>query len=219
MGRVRRSIPRSRVPLHRQLRTNPEAVRRWLLVVVLAGCTAVAVGRSIAAGEAARARWGETSPVLVVVAPVAPHDPFDGKLASRRWPVLLVPDGAVADLPPGARAAGTLGVGMPVTQDAVLTPGAPGDDAARIRVAVPLGPGSLTVEEGRRVDLWSTVDPALTGAGEAGRIRTERVAEGAVVVAGSDDRRLVVAVEREEAEAVVEAVAVSTVTPTVVDAG
>lgn len=219
MGRVRRSIPRSRVPLHRQLRTSPEVVRRWLLVAVLAGVTALAVGRSIAAGEAARARWGTTRDVLVVVSPVAAHAALDGKLASRPWPEALIPDGALTDVPPGARTVSALGVGMPVTEAVVLGPGSRPDDAERVRLAVPMGPAGMAVDEGQRVDLWSTVDPSLTGALGGGGVRTERVAEGAIVLDGSDGRRMVVAVEATEVEAVVEAVAVSTVTPTVVAAG
>lgn len=214
MGRVRRSVPHSRVPLHRLVRANPELLRRWLVVIALAGCTALVVGRSIADAEAARSRWGSTVPVLVTVAPVEAGLRLDPQVELRRWPTAVAPPGALREIAPDATASVDVDEGVPLT--ASLVSGADADSEERIQVAVPLGSTSMSFAEGDRVDLWSTSDPVFSSTGGSTDRLTERVAAGAVVVADSDGRHLVAAVTVDEAERVVEALALATVTPVVV---
>lgn len=213
MGRVRRPAPRSRVPLHRLVRSNPALARRWLAVAALSAVTALVVGRSIAEAEAARARWGSTEAVLVSDVPMDRGEALGPRVSERRWPAALVPPDAVSEIDPAAIAASDLDAGVPLTTSAVQLPT---DDAnERFEVAVPLGPGSMSFDEGAHVDLWSTFDRSLM-AGPTARVITERVASDAIVAADSTAQHVVVAVSADEAESVVEALAVATVTPVVV---
>lgn len=216
MGRVRRSTPHSKVPLHRLVRANPELARRWLVVLALAGCTALVVGRSITSAETARSRWGRTVPVLVTVSPIRAGLPFGSQVELRRWPAAIAPPGALSEITPGASPLVDLEAGVPLTPSVVSRTGAAAGDHDRIQVAVPLGSNSMSYLEGDRVDLWSTADPVLSStAGPTERL-TERIASGALVAADSNARHLVVSVSADEAELVVEALALATVTPVVV---
>ena len=51
MGRIRASVPRSRLPLHRRPFADPAALRRWLLVVALAASTGLLVSRAVTAAN------------------------------------------------------------------------------------------------------------------------------------------------------------------------
>lgn len=153
MGPTRSPVPRSRVPWHRRLRTDPRAVRRWLVVLALAGATAASVAHAAADGRRARREWGRLVPVLVLVAPVAAEDPLDAAAVLRDWPATLAPDGVLTRLPPGARARLALPAGTPLT--AALLAAAPGRDRSdRPVVAVPRLPASPAVAVDDRVDLW-----------------------------------------------------------------
>ncbi len=212
MGRAR-STPRSRVPLHRQLRTDAAAVRRWLLVVALAAATATLVAHSVSRGLEEKERWGSTRAVLVTTTPVDARHHLDGAVRVEEWPVALLPDDAVAELPAGARALAPLPRGLPLTEGAIRPDPLTGDeDGGRTRVAVPLGPASMTLREGDVVDLWSTRDPSLTEPAADRTTRTHRVAVAAVVVGEASERSVTVAVRSGEAEDVVEALALATVT-------
>lgn len=202
---ARRSTPRvvrSRVPLHRRPFADPSALRRWLLVGLLAVVTASITARVLAAAESERAAWGETTPVLVLDRPVRAGEALAPATSTARWPRRLVPDGAVVRLRPGAVAAGPLGAGTPLT-DAAVT----GDRlVSRVRLALALGDARLELRPGARVDVWATTDPSLSD----GELSTRRVAAGAVVV---EARRssVVVAVRPGEVQAVARAAAVATV--------
>lgn len=209
MGRVRSSIPRSRVPLHRLLRTQPALLRRWLVVAALAGLSGQAVAASVDAARRAERSWGATRPVLVTAGPVARGGTLTGQVREVAWPVALVPDGALADLPPEARAAARLGRGVPLTAEVLATTE---PDGGRARVAVPAGPAALPVVDGDVVDVWSTAAGGFTASGTPGRARTDRVARSAVVVdVVADGQVVVVAVRPQEAEAVARAVGSATV--------
>lgn len=214
MGRVRRSVPRSRVPLHRLVRTSPDVLRRWLLVAGLGGITAVLVATSIGSAEAARSRWGHTTTVLVTTSPVEAGLPLASLVEERQWPAAIAPTDALVEIEPAATAVADLDPGVPLTASAVRGAGTDGEQ--RIQVAVPLGTASLSLSEGDRVDLWSTADPSVSGVGGSRAAVTERVAVGAVVATDSSAHHVVVAVTDDEAAAVVEAIATATVTPVVV---
>lgn len=206
MGRVRPSVPRSRLPLHRHLLADPGALRRWLLVAALALATGALTSRLVGAATAARDRWGRTAPVLVVEREVDAGGLLAGAVREARWPVALAPDHAVRPgrLPRDARAAAPLSPGTPLTDPAVA---AGARRAQGHRVPVPAATAASHLEPGDRVDVWATVDPSLSG----GPVRTRAVARGAVVAANAGDV-VVVAVGREEVDEVVAAVALATVT-------
>ena len=128
MGRVRRSTPHSKVPLHRLVRANPELARRWLVVLALAGCTALVVGSSITSAEAARSRWGRTVPVLVTVSPIRAGLPFGSQVELRRWPAAIAPPGALSEITPGASPLVDLEAGVPLTPSVVSRTGAAAGD-------------------------------------------------------------------------------------------
>lgn len=213
MGRVRRSVPRSRVPLHRLVRANPALVRRWLTAATLCAVTGLVVGRSITAAETTRSRWGTTVPVLVADAPVERGDVLTQRVSMQEWPAAMVPPNAVVELDPDATAASDLDAGVPLTAVAVELSGA--DPVERIEVAVPLGPASMTFVAGQQVDLWSTTDRTLA-VGPSARVVTEKVATRAIVAVDSGAQHVVVAVTSEEAASVVESLVSATVTPVVV---
>lgn len=203
MGRVRPSVPRHRLPPHRRLLADPAALRRWLLVTTLALTAASITWRVVAGAEAARAEWGTTRSVLVAERPMAAGDPVDA-VVERRWPVALVPPGAIDALPPGARAAAPLAPGVPLTDAALIERGQGLD---RPRVALPAGANRLPLEPGDRVEVWTTVDPSLTGTAPT----TRRVATDVTVVAADADT-VVVAVDPEEVAPLADAVALATLT-------
>lgn len=206
MGRVRSSVRRSRLPLHRRPFADPAALRRWLLVAALALAAAAVTGSVLTRAESARRRWGTTRPVLVVERELAAGDALADAVTEARWPTALVPAGAVARLPADAVAAGPLAPGSAVAAALVADPGDP-LAADRRRVALPVGVARLPVEVGDRVDVWATVDPSISGA----ELATSRVAVGAVVTEAGTDA-VVVAVDPDEVAAVAEAAALATVT-------
>lgn len=205
MGRVRSPVPRSRLPLHRRPFADPAVARRWLVVVVLAMATAGLTGQVLAGAEAARSSWGRTRPVLVVDRAIKAGEPLSAAVVETRWPVALMPAGALGELPDDARASGPLGPGSPVT-DAAVAEVEPGGDGRR-RVAIAVGAARLPLEAGDHVDVWATVDPSLTG----GDLATRRVASGATVTS-SGQTTVVVAVKPDEVAPVAEAAALATVT-------
>jgi len=205
VGLSRPSVPRSRLPLYRRLLADPGLVRRCLLVLVLATLTAAVTGRTVQSAEAARRSWGETREVLVTRHDVKAGDPLMGTYRRTEMPIALAPPSALRSLPSDARAAAALDRGSTLTP-ASLDDG-PGQSDGRRRVAVAVTGAPLPVEPGGRVDLWATVDPAVSGR----RLTTVRVARDAVVTS-AQARSVVVAVEPDEVADVAEAVALATVT-------
>ena len=214
MGRASRPIPRSKVPLHRLIRSHPGVLRRWLVVMFLGGSTALMVVQTIAAADAARSAWGDTTPILVSTERIAAGEPVDGLVELREWPVALKPPGALDVVGQGAEAAVTIEPGLPITASAVLGPGS--DAEPRVRVAVPLTAAAMAFTAGQRVDLWATTDRAFAVDPTSTRGQTRQVAVGATVDADSASGHLVVAVADHEVAAVVEALATATITPVLV---
>ncbi|CAN5902268.1 hypothetical protein BH23ACT2_BH23ACT2_25630 [soil metagenome] len=206
MGRVRSSVPRHRLPLHRRALADPVVLRRWLLVAVLAASAGGLTGRVVADADAARRRWGETRTVLVADRPVEAGDPLDAAMVEARWPVALVPDDALGRLPEGARAAAPLATGSPVT-DVAVAGGADGGGDGRQLLALPPGLTPLPLAVGDRLDVWATVDASLAD----GTLSTRQVVTGATVVS-ADDAAVVVAVEPDSVAELTEAVALATLT-------
>lgn len=203
MGRIRRSVPRSRLPLHRRPLADPQAFRRWVLVGLLAVFTATLTGRVMAAAETSRHRWGDTRAVLVLDHDIARGDAVSGRFTAARWPVALVPEGALTHVDRRAIATGPMRVGAPLTDASVAEPGIIG----RRRVAVPVGQAPIPLEPGDVVDVWATTDPSLAGA----RLTTRRLATSATVTSTGHDS-VVVAVRDDEVADVAEGAALATIT-------
>lgn len=209
MGRSRLSpatkrIPRSRIPLSARFRSDPGLARRWGTVVVLAAVTTLAAQALISDARSSRDRWGETVPVLVTTGPLAPGDEFTDKVEIVDWPAALVPAGVVEEVPPDARSIAPLGPGLPVTEDLYASGAGVEPDPV---VAFPWGRATLEVSPGDRVDIWSTVDPAISGE----PLATRRVVHGGTVVT-VDESAVAVAVAPDEVAEAVEAVALATLT-------
>ncbi len=211
MGRARfahrRSIPRSRVPLHRRVLLDPAALRYWAVVVVLALLVGTGVSHVLARARSAERRWGRSRPVLVATEAVATGDDLAAKVAVRSWPAALVSAAWPTSVPKDARSAGPLAPGAPVTNASVAGTGSAGADGDRRQVAIPVGQARLSLRRGDRVDVWATSDPSLA----KGELATRRVATGAVVTS-SGSRAVVVAVRPAEVPDVAEAATVATVT-------
>ncbi|WP_426571645.1 hypothetical protein [Aquihabitans sp. McL0605] len=200
MGRVR-SVPRSRVAWHRRLRLHPAAIRYWLLVAALACVVAAVVAHAVQEAATAQQAWGRTRTVLVATRHLAEGEPLAGATRSERWPVHLVPVGAVDRLPTSARAGASLDRGVPLTASAIQPP-APGAGDRR-SVAVPLADAHLPVERGDRVDVWATRDPTDVADGDASTVRVARDAR----VLSVDDQRAVLSVPPAEVPLLAEAAA------------
>jgi hypothetical protein len=176
-----------------RLLLDPATLRYWLGVVLLATALALLVGRSVSAADDARARWGRTQEVLVSSRAIEPDEDLAGAVQAQRWPVALVPDGALTDLEPSARASGALLPGTPLTEAMVAERTADPDQRT---VALAADSIALPIERGRRIELWSA-DPLDAGG------RAARVAEATVV--GPRDDAVLVAVDRSDLAAVVAA--------------
>lgn len=190
-----------------QLRRHPRLW--WACVAVLAVAAGTTVSTAVGAADDARAGWGSTRRVAVLA-----HDlpaghrltPDDVRLEDR--PVALIPDGALAEVPPDATLA-SLGVRDEVLVEERLAPAGMSSLAASLphgtrAVAVPVEPGfAPPVEVGDAVDLLVTVAPEVAGDGPPGFV----LAEAAPVVA-VDDAAVTVAVPPDTAPKV--AVALST---------
>ncbi|MCU1485433.1 MAG: Flp pilus assembly protein RcpC/CpaB [Actinomycetia bacterium] len=182
----------------------------WVLATALGLATTLLVGRLVAGAEAERARWGEVRPTLVATADVEGGHRLAGHVAVRRLPAVLVPPGALRDLPADAVAAVDVHEGEPVLAARLVGPGSSAV-AARLPagtrgVAVPTGSG-LPLEVGDRVDVLATFDAGTTGEGEP----TFAVARRAVVVHVGEDA-VTVAVSTSAAPRVAYALAAGAVT-------
>lgn len=193
------------------LRRRP--ILYWTAALALALATAWVVARATADADAARARFGETRPVLVVErALAAGHRLGPDDVAVTEVPSGLVPDEAVDDLPAGARTRVALTRGEMLVASR-LTPAALGEVAARlpagtVGLSVPVDTASLRLDVGDRVDLLATFDPTAAGGDEP----TFAVAIDAPVV-DVTETAATVAVRRADAARVAFALVSGVVTP------
>lgn len=184
----------------------------WLVAGGLAALAGLAVGQLAAAAQEARVRWGQTRSVLVVTRPVAAGRRLAGAVERLERPLAVLPEGALDRLPSGSRAAHSLARGDAVTRTAVASTASRsagegvGDDQRLVAVTQPQA--RLAVHVGDHVDVWSTLDASVVG---AGRPTTSRVAVGTAVVAVHKDI-VTLAVPARDAAAVAEASALGAVT-------
>lgn len=192
--RPRRSLRPLRPRLPR--RALPWYAAAALLTVLTAGFTHGALQRA----TAAEAAYGETRPVVVATAAVPAGDPVDPSVATvQALPRVLVPDGALSELPRGRRTMVALRRG-----EIVLDHRVSGSDAAgpagllgpgQRAVPVPLAVPGLPLAPGDRVDLVAGGAPGggIDGDLPVGPAAPDVVATDALVLAG-DEETIVVAV-------------------------
>jgi hypothetical protein len=185
----------------------------WLVAGGLATLAGAAVGQVASAADDARSQWGDTRAVLVVTRPLHAGDRLTGAVTRVDRPRAVLPEGALASVPPDGRAGRSLVRGETLVRSAVSAGaldglGGGGPDAERRIVAVGQARAHLPLRVGDHVDVWSTLDPSIAG---AGRATTSRVSRDAVVV-DVDPDAVALAVPTGDTPAVAEASALGAVT-------
>ncbi len=186
----RRTVGRSRVPLHRRLLTARSALGYWMVVLLLALATATIVSRLMHRAAAAEHRFGPLSQVLVSTQPIRPGGRISAATAHLEdRPEAQLPVGTLDRIPVGASVSGPVARGEVLTR-ARLQAGSTDQRKGTAAIAVSLGDAPLAVRPGDQVDVYATYDPSLTPLGVA---PTSRVAVRADVLrAGRTTATLVV---------------------------
>jgi hypothetical protein len=97
----------------------------WTMVIAVAAASATATASVLRGVDAQRARWGDSAVVLVATRDVAAGESLDGLTAEHRYPIAMVPPGAVTSLDVGAAARHRLGTGEIVVDVDVAATAAP----------------------------------------------------------------------------------------------
>ncbi len=211
-SRPRIARPDGRFPL--AARFSRTRLTYWLVVLGLAAVTGVSVHLLIDQAAAARARFGDTTTVLVARSALAPGDRLDGRVEPRRWPVALQPAGALTRAPAQAVATAPIGRGEVLVGARVSGHGRPGA-AALLRpgdraIAVPVAVAGLPLRVGDRVDVLAVFDAAVDVAASVADTESGPVATDAIVVAVGAEA-VTVAVDAGEAPALARALGAGTV--------
>jgi hypothetical protein len=159
----------------------------WTIVAAVAAAGAIATASVLRGVDDERARWGDTATVLVAKRDVAAGESLAHVLAERRYPVAMIPIGALESLEVGAAARHRLVAGEIVVDVDVAASTAP-------RSFIP--PGWLGVAVIESVASGAIVGDRVVVASEG-----VRLAADALVVGGSDGVT-VVAVPDDEAPTV-----------------
>lgn len=160
----------------------------WTIVVAVAVAGAIATASVLGAVEDERSRWGETAVVLVATRDVAAGEPLSGLTVERRYPVAMIPPGAITTLEPGAAARHGLGAGEIVGDLDVAATTAP-------RSLIPRGWLAVAIVEG--VASGATIGDHVVVASEGVRLAGDALivghADGVTIVAVPDDEAPMVA--------------------------
>ena len=160
----------------------------WTIVVAVAAAGAIATASVLGAVEDERSRWGETAVVLVATRDVAAGEPLSGLTVERRYPVAMIPPGAITTLEPGAAARHGLGAGEIVVDVDVAATTAP-------RSLIPRGWLAVAIVEG--VASGATIGDHVVVASEGVRLAGDALivghADGVTIVAVPDDEAPMVA--------------------------
>ena len=159
----------------------------WLVVAAVAAGCAIATASVLGGVDDERARWGDNAVVLVADRDVAAGEPLENLLTERRYPIAMIPPGAVTSLEAGAAARHRLGAGEIVVDVDVAATTEP-------RSLIPRGWLAVAIAEA--VGSGSSVGDHVVVASEG-----IRLADDAMVV-GHGDGVTVVAVPDDEAPAV-----------------
>jgi Flp pilus assembly protein CpaB len=209
----------ARLPLRRWWR---RARRSPLLWWSAAGVTAAIAALQVSALEqraaAQRSSWGATELVAVAAVDLGPGDVFGpGDATVEQWPVAVVPDGALGEVPVGRVVTAPVVAGEAVVERRLAPAGLSGVAAlvpeGHRAIAVPssvggFGSGAPPLEPGDRVDVLATFDVT-----DGGSPPTAPVAEQVLVVdVDGEGGTVTVAVPTGAAPRVAFAVARATVT-------
>lgn len=196
------------VRLRRMVVDHPGAY--WLVVLAVGAAGAADVTARVAAVEQRREAWELTTAVVVARVAVAPGEMVDDSVTTLvALPQAAVPGGALTATVPGLVALDALAPGEVVLAHHVVgaTPDDPGSSAARLApgtvgVAVPVGPGGLSLTPGDHVTVFGTPDELGLDPGAGGGLLT---ASAEVIERGDD--AVVLAVPDADAPAVARAAA------------
>ena len=97
----------------------------WTIVAAVAAAGAIATASVLRGVDDERARWGDTEIVLVATRDVAAGESLARLIAERRYPVAMIPPGAVESLEVGAAARHRLAAGEIVVDVDVAATTAP----------------------------------------------------------------------------------------------
>ncbi len=156
----------------------------WTIVVGVAVAGAIATASVLGGVDDERARWGETAVVVVTTRGVTPGEVLAGLTAEHRYPIAMIPPGAVTSLEQGVAARHRLGAGEIVVDVDVAATTAP-------RSLTPRGWLAVAIVEG--VASGATIGDHVVVASEG-----VRLADDALVV-GHGDGVTIVAVPEDEA--------------------
>lgn len=206
----RRRVVRTRVPWHRRLVAARTALAYWVAVVLLCLVTGTVVSRLVARAAAAERRFGVTRSVLVTRRALHAGERVTNVVTRREErPIAQLPAGALRTIPPRASVSGPVARGEVLTAARLERRGT-GAPTGTVAIAVPVGDASVLLRPGDRVDVYATYDPTLTPPGTP---PTSRVGHGAEVIR-TGRRSVTIAARAAEVEALVAAVARSTITVT-----
>jgi Flp pilus assembly protein CpaB len=170
---VRPTLVHHRLDPALALRRRPRA--RKALVVALAALSGVAVMGVVQRAEGAAAAWGDQVPVLVATRDLEPGDRLDsGNTRLVAHPAPIVPDGALSELPAGARRLAHAVFAGEVVRSERLAPAGLSTLAARLppgtrAMAVPVEPGLVpALVVGDRVDVLVALSAEAAGDGLPG---------------------------------------------------
>jgi Flp pilus assembly protein CpaB len=217
-------IPVPRLPLRRwarRARRSPAVW--WSAAAVTAALASVQVSALDGRAAARREAWGASTPVVVAARDLETgHVVGAGDTTVQRWPLAVVPAGALAQAPAGRVVTAAMLAGEAVVGQRLAPEGLSGVAALvpehHRAIAVPsstagFGTDAPPLVSGDRVDVLATFD-VLDGDAPP----TDAVAEGALVV-DVGDGTVTVAVLEDDAPRVAFAVARGTVTLALVGAG
>lgn len=175
---------------------TPSLVRRvvrhrllWASVAalfVIGGVMGVTSG--VAAIEAEREQWGETTLVAVVAKDLSPGDVLSGAIEMQHLPVALVPTSAVQVMPATGRAKVELHVGEVLLSSRITGSGARALPPETVALTVGVTTALPLLDQGDLVDLYA-VDSA--------NFSSRRVARNAIVLV-VDDKSVTVAIDESE---------------------
>lgn len=201
-------MARTRFLAHGAARIGRRARRslalRWLLVAIAAGVAAVQADRLGASALEARRAWGRAEPVVVAARTIEAGELVGSDdVRVERWPLAMVPGGALHDPPADRRATATIAAG-----EAVLGARLAPQGLSAVAALVPAGWRALAIPVAAG---FGAPVPPLSPGDRVDLLAPDVVVEAAVVVAVADDT-VTVAVRVRDAPAVADAVVAGAVT-------
>jgi hypothetical protein len=160
----------------------------WTIVAAVAAGAAIATASVLGGVDDERARWGETAVVVVTTRDVTAGEPLAGLITEHRYPIAMIPPGAVSSLEAGVAARHRLGAGEIVVDVDVAATTAP-------RSLTPHGWLAVAVIEG--VASGAIVGDHVVVASEGVRLADDALIvghrDGVTIVAVPDDEAPMVA--------------------------